>query len=105
MNEEEKRRVAFHEAGHALVALSVQHADPVHRVSIIPRSIGALGITLQLPTDERYLMTREELCDRICVMLGGRVAEELVCGGLSTARRTTSSASPSWRGRWSAASA
>ena len=84
MNEEEQRRVAFHEAGHALVALSVQHADPVHRVSIIPRSIGALGVTLQLPTDERYLMTREELCDRICVMLGGRVAEELVCGGLST---------------------
>ncbi len=58
MSEDEKRRVAFHEAGHALVALSVRHADPVHRVTIIPRSIGALGATLQLPTEERYLLTQ-----------------------------------------------
>ncbi|WP_437875983.1 ATP-dependent zinc metalloprotease FtsH [Sorangium sp. So ce513] len=84
MNEEEKRRVAFHEAGHALVALSVQHADPVHRVTIIPRSIGALGATLQLPTEDRYLMTRDELRDRLCVMLGGRIAEELCCNDIST---------------------
>lgn len=84
MNEEEKRRVAFHEGGHTLVALSVKHADPVHRVTIIPRSIGALGVTLQLPTEERYLMTREELRDRICVMLGGRAAEELCCEDIST---------------------
>ncbi|HEX2570985.1 MAG TPA: ATP-dependent zinc metalloprotease FtsH [Polyangia bacterium] len=84
MNEEEKRRVAFHEAGHTLVALSVEHADPVHRVTIIPRSIGALGATLQLPTEDRYLMTREELKDRICVMLGGRAAEEIVCDSVST---------------------
>jgi cell division protease FtsH len=84
MNEEEKRRVAFHEAGHALVALSVEHADPVHRVTIIPRSVGALGATLQLPTDERYLMTRAELRDRICVLMGGRAAEELVCRDVST---------------------
>ncbi|MGK4001255.1 ATP-dependent zinc metalloprotease FtsH [Sorangium sp. So ce1036] len=84
MNEEEKRRVAFHEAGHALVALSVEHADPVHRVTIIPRSIGALGATLQLPTEDRYLMTRGELRDRLCVMLGGRIAEELCCKDIST---------------------
>ncbi|NUQ73444.1 MAG: ATP-dependent metallopeptidase FtsH/Yme1/Tma family protein [Polyangiaceae bacterium] len=84
MSEEEKRRVAFHEGGHTLVALSVKHADPVHRVTIIPRSIGALGATLQLPTEERYLMTREELRDRICVMLGGRAAEELCCEDIST---------------------
>jgi cell division protease FtsH len=84
MNEEEKRRVAFHEGGHTLVALSVKHSDPVHRVTIIPRSIGALGATLQLPTEERYLMTREELRDRICVMLGGRAAEELCCDDIST---------------------
>jgi cell division protease FtsH len=84
MREEEKRRVAFHESGHALVALSMRYADPVHRVTIIPRSIGALGVTLQLPTEERYLMTKEELQDRICVMLGGRAAEEVVVGNIST---------------------
>jgi len=84
MTEDEKRRVATHEAGHALVALSMKHADPVHRVTIIPRSIGALGATLQLPTEERYLMTREELRDRICVLLGGRAAEEIACKDIST---------------------
>jgi len=84
MTSDEKRRVAFHEAGHALVALSMKHGDPVHRVTIIPRSIGALGATLQLPTEERYLMTREELRDRICVLMGGRVAEELACEDIST---------------------
>ena len=84
MNEEEKRRVAYHEAGHALVALSVKHADPVHRVSIIPRSIGALGVTLQLPTEERYIMTKGELIDRIAVMFGGRCAEEEIFGDVST---------------------
>ncbi len=84
MKEEEKRRVAVHESGHALVALSVAHADPVHRVTIVPRSIGALGVTLQLPTEDRYLMTREELMDQLCVMLAGRAAEALVCGEIST---------------------
>ncbi|MFM2419201.1 MAG: hypothetical protein RL385_3924, partial [Pseudomonadota bacterium] len=63
---------------------SMKNSDPVHRVTIIPRSIGALGVTLQLPTEERYLMTRDELVDRICVMLGGRAAELLACGNLST---------------------
>jgi cell division protease FtsH len=84
MNEDEKRRVAHHEAGHALVALTVPHADPVHRVTIIPRTIGALGATLQLPTEDRYLLTRAELRDRICVMMGGRAAEELSFGEVST---------------------
>jgi cell division protease FtsH len=84
MTDDEKRRVAFHEAGHALVALSVTHADPVHRVTIIPRSVGTLGATLQLPTEERYLMTIDELSDRICVLFGGRTAEELTCGAPST---------------------
>jgi cell division protease FtsH len=82
LTQEDKQRVAWHEAGHALVALSVPHADTVHRVSIIPRSIGALGHTLQLPTDEKYLLTQPELEDRIAVMLGGRAAEELVYNGV-----------------------
>jgi cell division protease FtsH len=82
MSPEEKERVSVHEAGHALVALSVKHADPLHRVSIIPRSIGALGYTLQLPTQERYLMTQPELEDQIAVLLGGRTAEEIHYGGV-----------------------
>jgi len=82
MSPEEKQRVAYHESGHALVALSVEHADPVHRVSIIPRSIGALGHMLQLPTQEKYLLTKPELEDRIAVMLGGRGAEDLVYAGV-----------------------
>jgi cell division protease FtsH len=82
MSEVEKQRVAYHETGHALVALSVEHSDPVHRISIIPRSVRALGYTLQLPTHERFLMTQPELEDRIAVMLGGRVAEEIIYSGV-----------------------
>src|SRR5215475_3691313 len=82
MTPSEKERVAYHETGHALVALSVQHADPVYRVSIIPRSVGALGHTLQLPTQERYLMTRPQLEDQIAVMMGGRAAEEITFKGV-----------------------
>ena len=82
MTPEEKERVAFHEVGHALTALSVKHADPVHRITIIPRSIGALGATLQLPTNEKYLLTKPELEDRLAVMLGGRAAEEIVYDGV-----------------------
>ncbi|UCF21174.1 MAG: ATP-dependent zinc metalloprotease FtsH [Gemmatimonadota bacterium] len=84
INEDEKRIVAFHEAGHALVAQCVEHADPVHKISIIPRGIGALGYTQQLPTEDRYLLTRAELLDRIAVLLGGRVAEEIVFNEIST---------------------
>ncbi len=84
MGEDEKHRVAYHEAGHTLTALTLPKADPVHRVTIIPRSIGALGATLQLPTEEKHLMTKEELQDRLCVMFGGRAAEELVFGDVST---------------------
>jgi cell division protease FtsH len=84
MNEKEKRIVAYHESGHALVAMSLPTADPVNKVSIIPRGIAALGYTQQLPTEDRYLMTREELLDRLSVLLGGRVAEELVFGDIST---------------------
>ena len=84
MNPQEKEIVAFHESGHAIVAESVGHADPVHKISIIPRGIAALGYTQQRPTEDRYLMTRSELLDRLAVLLGGRVAEELVFGEIST---------------------
>lgn len=84
MTTSEKERVAYHETGHALVALSVKHGDPVYRVSIIPRSIGALGHTLQLPTQEKYLMTVPELQDQISIMLGGRAAEELMYNGVTS---------------------
>jgi cell division protease FtsH len=70
--------------GHALVAASLPGTDPVHKISIIPRGIGALGYTLQRPTDDRYLMTREELEAKLAVLLGGRAAEFLVFGHLST---------------------
>jgi cell division protease FtsH len=82
MTPTEKERVAYHETGHALTALSVKHADPVHRITIIPRSIGALGATLQLPTTEKYLLTKPELEDRIAVMLGGRAAEDIMYKGV-----------------------
>jgi cell division protease FtsH len=82
MTAADKERVAYHETGHALVALSLEHAAPVYRVSIIPRSVGALGHTLQLPTEERYLMTLPELDDQIAVMMGGRAAEESVYNGV-----------------------
>jgi cell division protease FtsH len=84
LSDKERDIVAHHEMGHALVATSVAHADPVHKVTIIPRGIAALGMTYQLPTEERFLMTRSELEDRIAVLLGGRVAEELVYGEVST---------------------
>jgi len=84
MSRKEKERVAYHELGHAVMAESLPHADPVHKVSIIPRGIAALGHTEQLPTEERFLMTRSELVDRIGVLLGGRAAEEIIFGEIST---------------------
>ena len=84
MNTQEKEIVAFHESGHAIVAESLEHADRVHKISIIPRGIAALGYTQQQPTEDRYLLTRPELLDRLAVLLGGRVAEELVFGDVST---------------------
>jgi cell division protease FtsH len=84
INPKEKEIVSHHEAGHALVAMSLEYADPVHKISIIPRGFGALGYTKQLPTEDRYLMTRAELLDRVCVLLGGRVAEEVIFGDVST---------------------
>jgi cell division protease FtsH len=84
LSEKERDIVAHHEIGHALVATSLPQADPVHKVTIIPRGVGALGATYQLPLEDRYLLTRSELEDRIAVLLGGRVAEEVVYGEIST---------------------
>jgi len=84
MNKKEKEIVAYHECGHTVVAELLPTTDPVHRVSIVQRGIAALGYTLQLPTEDRYLMTRTELLDKLCVMLGGRVAEELIFNEVST---------------------
>ena len=87
INKEERERVAYHECGHAIVASILPHADPVRRVSIIPRGIAALGYTIQLPTEERYLLTKSELLDRMAVMLGGKAAEEIIFGEPSTGAR------------------
>ncbi len=84
MSKKEKEIVAYHETGHALMAESLESADPVHKISIIPRGISALGYTMQLPTEDRYLMTKSELIDRMCVLLGGRIAEEIIFDEIST---------------------
>ncbi|MGB5696379.1 MAG: ATP-dependent zinc metalloprotease FtsH [Polyangiales bacterium] len=84
LNPREREVVAYHEMGHALVALMCKKCDPVHKVSIIPRGVGALGYTMQRPTEDRFLMTSDELEEKMAVLLGGRAAEELVFNHLST---------------------
>jgi cell division protease FtsH len=84
VNERERAAVAYHESGHALVAGLAPNADPVAKISIVPRGRGALGYTMQMPTEDRYLLTVEELNDRLAVMLGGRAAEKVVLGTIST---------------------
>lgn len=84
LNPREREIVAYHEMGHALVAMALPGVDPVHKVSIIPRGIGALGYTIQRPTEDRFLMTLEELENKMAVLLGGRAAERIVFGHLST---------------------
>ena len=84
LGQREREIVANHEMGHALVAASLPHADPVHKISIIPRGVGALGYTLQRPSEDRYLMTKEQLEARLAVLMGGRAAEALVFGHRST---------------------
>ena len=84
LNKMEKERVAFHETGHALVSLSIPGSDQVQKISIIPRGVAALGYTLQLPTEDRFLMTKSELENKVAVLLGGRIAEETIFGEAST---------------------
>jgi cell division protease FtsH len=84
INKKERETVAYHELGHAIVALSLPGVDPVQKISIIPRGIAALGYTLQVPTEDRFLMARSELLNKICTLLGGRAAEETIFGDIST---------------------
>ncbi|MCK6388607.1 MAG: ATP-dependent zinc metalloprotease FtsH [Zoogloea sp.] len=84
LNEHERTVVAYHEMGHALVAMGLPGTDPVHKISIIPRGVGALGYTIQRPTEDRFLMTRAELENKMAVLLGGRAAEQLIFGEVST---------------------
>jgi len=84
LNPKERTIVAYHEMGHALVAAAIAGSDPVHKISIIPRGIGALGYTMQRPTEDRYLMTRAELESKMVVLLGGRAAEKIIFDHLST---------------------
>lgn len=84
INPKERETVAYHEMGHALVALSLPGTDPVQKISIIPRGISALGYTMQVPTEDRYLMTRTELLNKIASLLGGRAAEAIIFGEIST---------------------
>jgi cell division protease FtsH len=84
INPEERKVVAYHEMGHALVALSLPGTDPVQKISIIPRGIAALGYTLQVPTEDRFLMKRTELLNKIASLLGGRAAEQIIFGDVST---------------------
>ncbi|MCA1826868.1 MAG: ATP-dependent zinc metalloprotease FtsH [Myxococcales bacterium] len=84
MNEKEKEIVAYHESGHAVVSSLTAHSEPVHKISIIPRGLAALGYTMQLPLEDRYLMSREELLDKMAGLMGGRAAEEIMVGSIST---------------------
>src|SRR5690606_32907711 len=84
INPRERRVVAVHEMGHALVASLLPNCDPVHKISIIPRGVGALGYTLQRPAEDRLILTERELRDRMAVLFGGRAAEMVVFGHLST---------------------
>ncbi|MFW6071345.1 MAG: ATP-dependent zinc metalloprotease FtsH [Candidatus Bipolaricaulota bacterium] len=84
ISEEEKEKIAYHESGHALIGKLLPNADPVHKISIVPRSNGALGFTLQLPLEEKFLVSKSELLDKLTTLLGGRTAEELVYDDVTT---------------------
>src|SRR5204862_8176774 len=84
MSTKERKSVAYHESGHAIVATVLPGLDPVHKISIVQRGFGALGYTMQLPLEDRYLMTRGDLHSQLAVLLGGRTAEEIALGEIST---------------------
>jgi len=84
ISKKEKKIIAYHESGHAMLSLYMKNVDPLHKVSIIPRGVGALGYTMQLPEYDRYIHSKTELLDRLCVFLGGRAAEDLVLGDITS---------------------
>src|SRR2546421_10732133 len=84
MSAKEREIVAYHESGHAIVATAIPGMDPVHKISIVQRGFGALGYTMQLPLEDRYLMQRKDLLNQLAVLLGGRTAEEIALGEIST---------------------
>jgi len=84
MSTKEREIVAYHESGHAIVATAIPGMDPVHKISIVQRGFGALGYTMQLPLEDRYLLTRKDLENQMAVLLGGRTAEEIAIGEIST---------------------
>jgi cell division protease FtsH len=84
MSQKEREIVAYHESGHAIVATAIESMDPVHKISIVQRGFGALGYTMQLPLEDRYLMQRKDLLNQLAVLLGGRTAEEIALGEIST---------------------
>jgi len=84
MSQKEREIVAYHESGHAIVATAIPGMDPVHKISIVQRGFGALGYTMQLPLEDRYLMQRRDLLNQLAVLLGGRTAEEIALGEIST---------------------
>ena len=105
LNEDEKKRVAYHEVGHALVAAYSKEADPVHKISIVPRGRAALGYTMQLPIDDQFLSTHSKLIDRLQGLLGGRPPRRSFIKRSPPARRTIWSAPPLWLARWSVSTA
>ncbi|MFH1777243.1 MAG: ATP-dependent zinc metalloprotease FtsH [Candidatus Omnitrophota bacterium] len=99
INKNEKNVVAYHESGHAMLSLYMPHADPLHKVSIIPRGTAALGYTMQLPTEDRYIISRTELLSRLTVLLGGRAAEEIVFGEVTTGAYNDLAVATEWSRR------
>ena len=105
LSEAEKERVAYHEGGHAVLAYVLEHADPVHKVTILPTGM-ALGVTQQLPIEERHIYPREYIEDSLCVRMGGRVRRAArLRRPVDRRAPTTSSATPSWPARWCASGA
>ena len=98
LSDEEKKIVAYHEVGHALVAALQNHSAPVQKITIIPRTSGALGYTLQVDDGDHFLMSKDELLNKIATYTGGRAAEELVFHSITTGAPTTLNRPPSWPG-------
>ena len=104
LSDREKELTAYHEAGHAVCAAVLPHADPLHKVTILPMGM-ALGVTQQLPAEDRHSYDQDYLEDRLCIAMGGRMAEDLVFGVMSTGGSNDLAAPPSWPARWSASGA